>query len=175
MTCGLLLVAFLAVAGCGGDGRVPTVRPSTAATSVPRLTPEAATNIPGPTPTLTPESSFLPLPDDLGRVPGAADPSAELIAQTPSGELTLGEARNYLLGHCGLISPIDIDGSLWDPIGGHNGAGGPLTEDQQGDLINATPTTVVLIDAQTMEMLTSHGALVTLTRHDGPRRYFLCD
>ena len=114
------------------------------------------------------------MPNDLGRIPGPADASIELSAQTPPGELTLGEARNYELGHCGLLSPVDIDGSFWDPVGGHNGQGGPLTEDQLGDLINATPTVVTLIDDQTMEMQTSHGAVVTLNRHEGPRRYLLC-
>jgi hypothetical protein len=70
---------------------------------------------------------------------------------------------------------VDIDGSLWDAVGGLNGQGGALTEDQLGDLINATPSVVTLIDDRTMEMRTSHGAVVTLIRHEGPRRYFLCD
>lgn len=79
-----------------------------------------------------------------------------------------------MLGHCGLISPIDMDGSLWDPIGGHDGAGGPLTEDQLGELINATPVVVVLTDPNTAVLQTPLGAVITLTRHDGPRDYFLC-
>ena len=79
------------------------------------------------------------------------------------------------LGHCGLISPVDIDGSLWDPVAGDDGNGGPLTEDQEGDLINATRVLLVLIDNDTMLMATPNGARVLLSRHDGPRAYLLCD
>lgn len=98
-----------------------------------------------------------------------------MFPQTPAGELSLGEARNYVLGHCGLLSPVDIDGSLWDAISGHNGSGRPLTGDQLGDLINGTPTVVTLVDPETIEMRTPYGAVVILTRHDGARRYWLCD
>jgi hypothetical protein len=129
-----------------------------------------------PTPelTATPGAAFIPLPADLAGIPGANEPSVELSPGTPRGELEVGVARDFMLGHCGLISPIDIDGSLWDPVAGHDGAGGPLTDDQAGDLINATRTVVVLTDQNTLEMQTEHGAVVTLTRQDGPRRYHLC-
>ena len=101
--------------------------------------------------------------------------TALITTHTPRGELELGAPRNFTLGHCGLMSPIDIDGSLWDPMGGHDGAGGPFTEQQSGELINAWQTVVVLTDQNTMEMRTSGGAVITLTRHDGPRPYLLCD
>ena len=167
---GVLLIAALAVAGCTAATMQPT--PSTTSTTTPTTAPIATST---PTAAITPAASLLPLPDNIGGIPGPGDPSAELSAQTQLGEIALGESRDFTLGHCGLISPVDIDGSLWDAIGGHNGTGGPLTEDQLGDLINATPTVVTLVDAQTLEMSTSHGAVVTLTRHDGPRRYLLCD
>ena len=89
--------------------------------------------------------------------------------------MELGVARNFVLGHCGLMSPIDFDGALWDPIAGHDGNGGPLTEAQLGELINATPTVVELRDPDTVELRTPNGAVITLVRHDGPRAYFLCD
>ena len=87
----------------------------------------------------------------------------------------MGVARDLTLGHCGLISPIDMDGSLWDPIGGHDGSGGGLTEDQQGELINASTVVVVLTDPDTAELRTPLGAVITLARHDGPRPYAMCD
>ena len=89
--------------------------------------------------------------------------------------MEVGVARNFPLGHCGLATPMDIDGSLWDPVSGQGPNGGPLTDDHIGELINATPTAIVLIDQNTMQMTTPLGALITLTRHDGPRHYFLCD
>ena len=180
-----LLLASLVVLGCTGGG--PGSTATTSQTTRPTLTATPSTKptrqpTQSPTPGATPVStraatagaSLLPLPNELGRIPTSADSSVELTAVTPPDELTVGEARNYELAHCGLLSPVDIDGSFWDPVGGHNGQGGPLTEDQMGDLINATPTVVVLTDEQTMEMQTSHGAVITLIRHEGPRRYLLC-
>jgi len=108
-------------------------------------------------------------------MPGPSDPTAEITPQTPPGELEVGIARDLTLGHCGLISPIDMDGSLWDPIGGHDGSGGGLTEDQLGELINATPVVVVLIDSDTAVLRTPLSAVITVARHDGPRPYGLCD
>ena len=130
---------------------------------------------PTPTNTFAPQSTLLPLPANLSGIPGNEEFTAEVSPQTPRGELTVGEARDYTIGHCGLSSPVDIDGSLWDPNGAHNGFGGPLNEIHEGELINATSTVVVLVDDNTMEMRTPAGAVVVLTRHDGPRRYFLCD
>lgn len=89
--------------------------------------------------------------------------------------MEVGVARNFPLGHCGLGTPIDIDGSLWDPVSGQKADGGPLTDDHIGELINSTPTTIVLTDANKMQMTTPLGAVIVLARHDGPRSYFLCD
>jgi hypothetical protein len=113
----------------------------------------------------------LPLPANLSGIPGDEEFTTDLSPQTPRGELIVGEERDYTLGHCGLSSPIDIDGSLWDPIG----SSAQLTDAQEGELINATPAVVVLIEADTMEMRTPAGATLTLTRHQGARSYFGCD
>ena len=113
----------------------------------------------------------MPLPANLSGIPTDEEFTSEVSPQTPEDELTVGEERNYTLGHCGLISPIDIDGSLWDPIG----TAAALTEEHEGELINATPVVVVPIGETTMEMHTPAGAVVVLMRHEGPRRYFGCD
>jgi hypothetical protein len=93
---------------------------------------------------------------------------------TPADSVPIGEEQVFNLGHCGLGSPIDVDGSLWDPVAGDDGSGGSLTDDQVGDLINGTPVVFVLVDHDTMLMSSEHGARILLTRHDGPRDYFLC-
>jgi len=138
----------LALAACGGP--VPSQSPMKVAP---------------PPPTL------LPLPANLSGIPENEQFTSEVAPRTPSGELVAGEARDYTLGHCGLSSPVDIDGSLWDPIG----SAAPLTDVHEGELINSTATQVVLVDENTMAMTTPAGAVITLTRHDGPRRYYLCD
>jgi hypothetical protein len=133
----------------------------------------SAATTPQPTPPLQP--TLLPLSAEVAGIPDPGDPSVVLAPQSPAGELELGVERNLVLGHCGLISPIDMDGSLWDPIGGQDGNGGTLTEDQLGELISATPVVVVPTDPNTAELRTPLGALITLARHEGPRPYFLCD
>ena len=50
----------------------------------------------------------------------------------------MGFEQTYTLEHCGLISPIDVDGSLWDPVFGDDGHGGPLTEDQRVQIEEVT-------------------------------------
>jgi hypothetical protein len=127
-----------------------------------------------PTPTQPPAPTLRPLPNGLGGIPGPDDASASITPHTPHGELQVGVAHEYQLPHCGLGSPIDIDGSLWNPVGGHDGRGGSLTEEQVADLINSTRTVVTLLDADTLEMHTDHGAVVVLERHEGARSYFLC-
>jgi len=126
-----------------------------------------------PSPTATP--TMRSLPANVAGIPAPGDATATVESHSRSRELEIGVARNFQLGHCGLISPIDFDGSLWDPIGGHDGNGGPLTEAQMGELVNATPTVVELTDANAAQLLTPFGAVITLARHDGPRPYFLCD
>jgi hypothetical protein len=135
-------------------------------------TPTPTTHVDPPIPTPT---AFAPLPAELSGIPAAGAPTAELQPHSPRDELEIGEERDFTLGHCGLGSPIDIDGSLWDPSGGQNGAGGALNEAQSGELINATSTVIKLESEDRMVMRTPLGAVIVLTRHDGPRDYFLCD
>ena len=66
----------------------------------------------------------------------------------------------YQLGHCGLVSPVDIDGSLWDPTGYWTLNGAPATPAQEGELINATSVEVVLTLPNTLEMRTPAGLTV---------------
>jgi hypothetical protein len=156
----LILVVLLAAA-CGGSPS-PTASPSPS---------------PPPSPALTIDTSlFLPLPGHLSGLAPGGGPSATIESQTQRG-LTPDPAigRDFELGHCGLIGPLDFDGSLWDPSGGHDGRGGPLSDDQVGELINATPVRIFLLDPDTALLVTPGNAFVLLERHDGPREYGLCD
>lgn len=95
--------------------------------------------------------------------------------ETPPGSVPIGAPQNFQLGHCGLSSPIDFDGSLWDPTLGDSGAGVALTQDQHGELINSTTVVLALIDATRAVLVTPSGARILLVRHAGPRPYHLCD
>jgi hypothetical protein len=70
---------------------------------------------------------------------------------------------------------VDIDGSLWDPVGYRTASGAPMTQAQEGELINASAVMVTLAAEDTLEIDTDSGLTIQLSRHDGPRRYFLCD
>lgn len=144
----LYLVALLALAGVGCGSPAPTP-----AADLPTLALEA--NISG--------------------IPDGNEPVATVQSHTPPGSVPIGVQQSFTLGHCGLGSPIDLDGALWDPVAGDDGSGGPLAEDQIGELINSTAVVLVLIDHETALFATPLGARILLTRHDGPRAYRLCD
>jgi hypothetical protein len=156
-----LLLVVLVLAACGGTAN-PTSTPSPS---------------PSPTPAPTIDTSiFLPLPGHLSGLAPGGGPSASIESQTQRGltaDPTLGHP--FELGHCGLMGPVDFDGSLWDPSGGHNGRGGPLSDDQVGELINATPVRIFLLDPATALLVTPGNAFALLSRHDGAREYGLCD
>lgn len=133
----------------------------------------APTSSPSATPTATP--ILLPLPAGLSGIPRPGTPTAVIQPRTRRGAVAPGVAQPFELGHCGLVSPIDFDSSLWDPIAGDDGAGGPLTEEQEGELVNATRVELTLIEPDVIRLETPGGAVLTLVRHSGARPYSLCD
>lgn len=72
----------------------------------------------------------------------------------------------FSLGHCGLYSGIDVDGSFWDPIG-------PVDFDN-GDAINAADGVFAFIDQQHATFRSNGGLTVALQRHDGPKLLPFC-
>lgn len=116
-----------------------------------------------------------PLAPQVAGLPGPGIPSSRQEPATRPGSRAIGPSFALTLGHCGLASPLDFDGSLWNPVAGDDGNGGPLTQDQVGELVNATPVTVTLIDRDAALLVTPLGAIVTLVRHGGARLYGLCD
>jgi hypothetical protein len=146
----LVVILCLLLAACGGDV-APTAQPT------------------------VDTSAFLPLPPLVSGIPGPGVPTVMIEPVSPVGESTLGVEAGIDLGHCGLVSPLDFDGSLWDPVGAHDGRGAPLSEDNVGELINATRVAIVLADADSALLVTPRGAVLLLRRHSGPRAYGLCD
>lgn len=153
-----------------------TARPTPAQVSTPdpsvAPTPSPTPNAP-PTPAFTgdPFAGALPLPADLRL--GRGD-----IMVTPSSEpgLATGATMPYDLGHCGLYSPVDLDGSLWEPVGGVDRQGGPIDTDAEiGDLINGTTGEVMLVTAERLDWrATSSGVVVVFRRLPGARDYPIC-
>jgi hypothetical protein len=150
----MLLAFMLSLVGCG-SATVPTASPTGMPTEPPPV--------------------LLPLPAGLSGIPRPGTPTVVIQPRTQRGTIVLGVAQPVELGHCGLVSPIDFDGSLWDPIAGDNGAGGALTDEHQGELINATRVTLTLIEPDVLRLETPLGAVLRLVRHSGARPYSLCD
>jgi hypothetical protein len=105
---------------------------------------------------MTPGTGDLPLPADVVVVP----PDIPTVSVSPVSEpgLVVGTPIGTSLGHCGLWSPVDLDGSLWQAVGGSDAAGGPIDSDPEiGELINATPGSFVLLTSDTAEFHTMGG------------------
>jgi len=121
------------------------------------------------------QPAFRPLPPDVAGLPRPGEPSVVLQPRSQRGAVAPGAERRFDLGHCGLGSPIDFDGSLWNPIAGDEGAGGPLTEDHRSELINQTSGTLIMLTGDLARFVTPLGAVVTLARLPAGRPYYFCD
>lgn len=124
-----------------------------------------------------PSSPGTPFDDvDLGQLrelppPGRFQPVAPAevgaITITPtSAPLEHGVAYRFSLGHCGLQSPIDLDGSFWDAVDGIGPTGAPLDLASDGEMINATSGIVVVIGDEA-RFRTESGSVIRLARHAG--------
>jgi hypothetical protein len=155
----------LVLAACAAVDRS---RHSEAPSTTPTLIPT-----PTPSPTATPLPTFPdipPLPADL-LIP---DRGVAVSATSPAGT-TVGERFRLTLGHCGLYSPVDIDGSLWEPLWGQDARGGPIDTDREvGPLVNATEGEAMLVNPIRLDYRTPDGIVVVFRRIDGPRVYPGC-
>jgi hypothetical protein len=175
----LALLVLVVAAACdvgsltGSPTPYPTLIPL--ATAPPSMAPTSAK--PSVVATATTSSSAPPaplaLPAEFTKVVKGRN-SYSYTPASKTGVLVQGTPKNTRLGHCGLASPIDLDGAAWDPMYGDDGQGGPLTEDQLGDLHNEGKVTITLLDENTLQLVTRHGATITLVRHEGPKRYSDC-
>jgi hypothetical protein len=129
----------------------------------------------GATPTPTTALPTRLLPPGTSGIPSNGDPTATLQPQSPAATVPVGVPQTLPLGHCGLGSPIDFNAALWDPSAGDDGAGGSLTDEQLGELVNATLVELTLVDDDTALLMTPAGGRIALERHDGSRAYYLCD
>jgi hypothetical protein len=163
-----LLLGIVLVASCEASPTLPQVSPSPGVTGSGGVSPSADATSP-----IDP-SAFHPLPPDLSMVPGPRDPSASITARSRA-DVEPGVVVPFALEHCGLGSPFDFDGSLWDPVAGRDADGGPIdSSDEIGELINPTTGEVLLLGSGQVHFRTPGGSVVLLTRHVGAKTYFLC-
>ncbi len=72
----------------------------------------------------------------------------------------------FSLGHCGLWSGVDLDGSWWDPIG--------VVNFDHGDAINAAEGTIAPSDRDHATFTSKGGLVVNLVRRAGEKYLPLC-
>lgn len=93
-----------------------------------------------------------------------AIPAARIV---PASRPDRSQVIALTLGHCGLASPIDVDGALWDPHGPIP-AGAP-------EVINAAEGEFRRTGDSIAMFVTRTGVRVDLRRHLGAGSYQLCD
>jgi hypothetical protein len=108
------------------------------------------------------------------RAEGRSGPNGGTVFDPISATLDDAVAYRYGLGHCGLHSPVDVDGSFWDPIDGTTGSGGALDLAADGEMINATQGAIVVIGDE-MRFRTATGSVVRFKRHEGEKEFPGCD
>ena len=107
-------------------------------------------------------------------LPAFADGDGEGDGGGPSSvPVRDGVPYTFSLGHCGLQSPIDVDGSYWDEVDGIAPNGQALDLDTDGEMINATAGVIVVIGDE-MRFRTESGSLVRFARHDGDKQFPTC-
>src|SRR5688572_6105056 len=62
--------------------------------------------------TVPPPTGLRPLPGTVSGIPETDEFTVEISAVSPDSEMDVGVEHSFDLGHCGLTSPVDIDGSL---------------------------------------------------------------
>lgn len=72
----------------------------------------------------------------------------------------------FALGHCGIFSGIDLDGSWWDPVGSVPMDG--------GEAINATPGVITVVDPNRATFVAQTGFAVKLQRRTGSKFLPFC-
>jgi hypothetical protein len=91
---------------------------------------------------------------------------AGLSELAPSSAHATGQGPGrFVLGHCGIGSPIDFDGSFWDPSG---------WIDLDAAASNASAGTLVLTSRDTAHFSTGTGFELDLVRHPGSKYFPGC-
>jgi len=119
----------------------------------------------GPQPLVATWTDHVPSPPPEAYEVQAVDPNGSgTFPISPRGAV-VGVAYRYDMPHCGIRSPIDVDGSYWDAVGEPEGS--VRFDGRTGvfRLVSATEATFTSDDGQ----------LLRLVRHDGAKSFPGCD
>jgi hypothetical protein len=117
-------------------------------------------------------------PHDLPHVgdfaEGRLGPNGGTLLDPVSQPIDEAVAYRFSLGHCGLFSPVDVDGSFWDAADGRDPSGAEMDLASNGELINAVPGVIVVIGDE-MRFRTDPGSVVRFERHAGEKEFPGCE
>ncbi len=120
-------------------------------------------------PTQTPTATWLdrvPTPDPSlmqRAVVSRSDDSVTLRPVSPRGA-AVGVSYAFDMPHCGIKSPIDVDGSFWDAVGVD-----PMSVEFDG-----RPGAIRLTSADIATFTSSDGRNLDLVRHVGVKTFHYC-
>ena len=114
------------------------------------------------------------LPVSVGSREGEPGPNGGTVFEPLSDAIEHAVPYRFSLGHCGLHSPIDVDGSFWNAVEGITAAGARLDLASDGEMINATSGILVVIGDEA-RFRTGSGSVVRFERHPGDREFPGCD
>jgi len=123
--------------------------------------------LPAPTPSATTWLDRVPepAPEVIAAQPVAArgPNSITLLPISPRGAV-VGVEYTYDMPHCGINSPIDVDGSFWDAVGVP-----PTSVEFDGQ-----PGTFRLVSTTEANFTASNGQVLRLVRRAGAKEFRLC-
>ena len=108
------------------------------------------------------------------REEGRPGPNGGTVFDPISAPIDEEVAYLFDLGHCGLLSPVDLDGSFWDPLDGVTSSGAELDLAGDPEMINAAAGAIVVIGDE-MRFRTALGSVVRFERHEGEKEFPGCD
>jgi hypothetical protein len=127
----------------------------------------ACSALPAPTPVATPWRDRVPEagPEAIAAQPVLArtNTSITLLPISPIGAM-VGVGYGYEMPHCGINSPIDVDGSFWDAV---DVAPNSLDFDGQRGTFRLTSPTEATFAAST-------GRILRLVRRVGAKEFRFC-
>ena len=140
----------------------------------------AGCSVGGPQPSSDLVITFLPpaqardLPADRPFAEGRPGENGETILRPVSVGVDDGASYRFSLGHCGLLSPVDVDGAFWDPVDAVDGAGRVIDLRTDDEMINQTAGVIIVIGDEAL-FRTEGGATVRFDRHAGEKAFPGCD
>ena len=111
------------------------------------------------------DAVLTPAPDAIARQPvlGRTPDSITIAPVSPTGA-AIGVDYLYDMPHCGIMSPIDVDGSFWDSV---ENLEDPVAFDGSSGVFR-------LIDRQTANYTKTSGEVLRLSRHEGSKTFQFC-